>query len=143
VTGNISSDPDNHERMVRLRQAKIAGIAKDIPPVDVDDPDGDAPLLVIGWGSTEGSIKAAVQTVRANGRKVAQANLTHLNPFPANLGEVLARYPKVLVPEMTLGQLVRLLRAEYLVDARSYTKVQGLPFRTDELAAAIEGLLDA
>jgi 2-oxoglutarate ferredoxin oxidoreductase subunit alpha len=143
VTGNISYDPDNHERMVRLRQAKIAGIAKDIPPVDVDDPDGDAPLLVIGWGSTEGSIKAAVQTVRANGRKVAQANLTHLNPFPANLGEVLARYPKVLVPEMNLGQLVRLLRAEYLVDARSYPTYQGLPYRTYVRAAAIEGLLDA
>jgi 2-oxoglutarate ferredoxin oxidoreductase subunit alpha len=143
VTGNISYDPDNHERMVRLRQAKIAGIAKDIPPVAVDDPTGDADVLVVGWGSTEGSIKAAIQTLRQAGRKVAQAHLTHLNPFPANLGEVLASYPKVLVPEMNLGQLVRLLRAEYLVDARSYTKVQGLPFRTDELAAAIEGLLDA
>jgi 2-oxoglutarate ferredoxin oxidoreductase subunit alpha len=143
VTGNISYDPDNHERMVRLRQAKIAGIAKDIPPVAVDDPTGDADVLVVGWGSTEGSIKAAIQTLRQAGRKVAQAHLAHLNPFPANLGEVLASYPKVLVPEMNLGQLVRLLRAEYLVDARSYTKVQGLPFRTDELAAAIEGLLDA
>jgi 2-oxoglutarate/2-oxoacid ferredoxin oxidoreductase subunit alpha len=142
VTGNISYDPANHERMVRIRQAKIAGIAKDIPPVIVDDPDGDADTLVIGWGSTEGSIRAAVLDLRAAGRKVAQANLVHLNPFPPNLGEVLARYRKVLVPEMNLGQLVRLLRAEFLVDARSYTKVQGLPFRTDELAAAIQGLLD-
>jgi 2-oxoglutarate/2-oxoacid ferredoxin oxidoreductase subunit alpha len=142
VTGNISYDPANHERMVRIRQAKIAGIAKDIPPVIVDDPDGDADTLVIGWGSTEGSIRAAVLDVRATGRKVAQANIVHLNPFPANLGEVLGRYRKILVPEMNLGQLVRLLRAEYLVDARSYTKVQGLPFRTDELASAIEGLID-
>ncbi|HVF33253.1 MAG TPA: 2-oxoacid:acceptor oxidoreductase subunit alpha [Acidimicrobiales bacterium] len=143
VTGNISYDPDNHERMVRLRQAKVAGIARDIPLVEVDDPDGDATTLVIGWGSTEGSIRAAVLDLRRAGRQIAQAHLTHLNPFPPNLGEILGRYPKILVPEMNLGQLVRLLRAEYLVDARSYTKVQGLPFRTDELAAAIEGLLDA
>jgi 2-oxoglutarate ferredoxin oxidoreductase subunit alpha len=142
VTGNISYDPDNHERMVRLRQAKIAGIANDIPPLSVDDPTGDADTLVIGWGSTEGSIKAAVLALRARGRKVAQANVVHLHPFPSNLGEVLARYPKVLVPEMNLGQLVRLLRAEYLVDARSYTKVKGLPFRTDELEAAIGALID-
>jgi 2-oxoglutarate/2-oxoacid ferredoxin oxidoreductase subunit alpha len=141
VTGNISYDPDNHERMVRLRQAKIAGIAKDIPLVEVDDPDGDATTLVVGWGSTEGSIRAAVLDLRRQGRKVAQAHVTHLNPFPPNLGDVLRRYPKILVPEMNLGQLVRLLRAEYLVDARSYTKVQGLPFRTDELAHAIEGLI--
>ncbi len=142
VTGNISYDPDNHERMVHLRQAKIAGIAKDIPPVVVDDPTGDADTLVIGWGSTEGSIKAATLMVRAEGRAVAQANLIHLNPFPSNLGEVLARYPKVLVPELNLGQLVRMLRAEYLVDAKSFTKVKGLPFRTDELAAAITATLD-
>ena len=142
VTGNISYDPANHERMTRLRQAKIAGIARDIPLVEVDDPTGDAETLVIGWGSTEGTIKAAVRGLRAKGRKVAQANVVHLNPFPPNLGEVLARYPKILVPEMNLGQLVKLLRAEYLVNARSYTKVQGLPFRTDELEAAIGALID-
>ena len=142
VTGNISYDPANHERMTRLRQAKIAGIAKDIPLVEVDDPTGDATTLVIGWGSTEGSIKAAVRSLRAKGRSVAQANIVHLHPFPPNLGEVLARYPKILVPEMNLGQLVKLLRAEFLVDARSYTKVQGLPFRTDELEAAIGALID-
>ncbi len=142
VTGNISYDPANHERMMHLRQAKIANIASDIPLVGVDDPTGDATTLVIGWGSTEGAIRASVRALRVKGRKVAQANLTHLNPFPPNLGEVLARYPKVLVPEMNLGQLVRLLRAEYLVDARSYTKVQGLPFRTDELEAAIGALID-
>ncbi len=142
VTGNISYDPENHERMVRLRQAKIAGIAHDIPLVTVDDPSGAAETLVVGWGSTEGAIRAASLMVRSTGRKVAQLHLTHLNPFPSNLGVVLAQYPKVLVPEMNLGQLVRLLRAEFLVDARSYTKVQGLPFRTDELAAAMEALID-
>ncbi len=142
VTGNISYDPANHERMVHLRQAKIANIASDIPLLRVDDPTGDATTLVLGWGSTEGAIRASVLALRVKGRTVAQANLTHLNPFPPNLGEVLANYPKVLVPELNLGQLVRLVRAEYLVDARSYTKVQGLPFRTDELEAAIGALID-
>jgi 2-oxoglutarate ferredoxin oxidoreductase subunit alpha len=142
VTGNISYDPANHERMVRLRQAKIDGIAKDIPLVEVDDPTGNAETLVIGWGSTEGSIIAAVRGLRAKGRTVAQAHIRHLNPFPSNLGEVLRRYPKILVPEMNLGQLARVLRGEFLVNARSYTKVQGLPFRTDELEAAIGALID-
>ncbi|HEX7169079.1 MAG TPA: 2-oxoacid:acceptor oxidoreductase subunit alpha [Acidimicrobiales bacterium] len=142
VTGNISYEPDNHERMVRLRAAKIAGIAKDIPPIVADDPTGDADALVLGWGSTEGAIVASVRNVRARGRKVAYAHLVHLSPFPANLGEVLRRYRKILVPEMNLGQLVRLVRAEFLVDAKGYSKVQGLPFRTDELEAAIGALLD-
>ena len=113
----------------------FAGIAKDIPEVAVDDPDGDAELLVLGWGSTWGAIQAAARRVREGGGKVAHAHLVHLNPFPANLGEVLRRYPKVLVPEMNLGQLSRLVRAEYLVDAQSLTKVQGLPFRAAELEA--------
>jgi 2-oxoglutarate/2-oxoacid ferredoxin oxidoreductase subunit alpha len=142
-TGNISYDPENHERMVHLRAAKIAGIANDIPGVEVDDPTGDADTLVVGWGSTEGTIVAAVRQLRARGYKVAQTHVVHLNPFPPNLGEVLSRYPKILVPEMNLGQLSRLLRAEYLVDARSYTKVQGLPFRTDELEVAIGALIDS
>ena len=101
VTGTISYDPDNHDRMVRLRQAKIDGIAADIPPLEVDDPDGDAKVLVLGWGSTFGSIGAAVRRVRSAGGKVAQAHLRHLSPFPANLGEVLASYDKVLVPRST------------------------------------------
>jgi 2-oxoglutarate ferredoxin oxidoreductase subunit alpha len=142
VTGDISYEPANHERMTRLRAAKIAGIAKDIPAVSVDDPDGDAEILVLGWGSTEGTIVAAVRQLRAKGRKVAQAHLVHLNPFPANLGEVLQGYRKILIPEMNLGQLSRLVRAEYLVDARAFTKVQGVPFRTDELEAAIGALID-
>ena len=107
VTGNVSYDPDNHDLMVRLRAQKVAGIAADIPELEVDDPDGDAPL-VLGWGSTYGPIGAAVRRVRRTGRKVATAHLHHLNPFPRNTGEVVRRYEKVLVPEMNLGQLLKL-----------------------------------
>jgi 2-oxoglutarate/2-oxoacid ferredoxin oxidoreductase subunit alpha len=141
-TGNVNYDPENHEHMVRIRAEKVARIASDIAPVDVDGED-DADLLVLGWGSTWGSIQAAVQRVRAGGKRVAHAHLVHLNPFPQNLGEVLARYPKVLVPEMNLGQLARLVRAEYLVDAQTLGKVQGIPFRDAEIEAKILELLDA
>ena len=127
--------------MTRLRAAKIAGIANDIPPTDVDDEEG-AEVLVIGWGSTYGAIAAGVQRVRARGHKVAQAHLVHLNPFPADLGEVLSRYKKVLVPEVNLGQLSRLLRAEFLVDAISFTQVQGIPFRAAAMEAAILQQID-
>ncbi|PAU44403.1 2-oxoacid:acceptor oxidoreductase subunit alpha, partial [Streptomyces albireticuli] len=113
-TGNISYDPANHDFMVRIRQARIDGIA--VPDLDVDDPAGDARVLVLGWGSTYGPVTAAVRRLRAAGRSVAQAHLRHLNPFPKNLGEVLKRYDKVIVPEMNLGQLATLLRAKYLVD---------------------------
>ncbi|CAA9427035.1 MAG: 2-oxoglutarate/2-oxoacid ferredoxin oxidoreductase, gamma subunit / 2-oxoglutarate/2-oxoacid ferredoxin oxidoreductase, alpha subunit [uncultured Pseudonocardia sp.] len=129
--GSISYDPDNHDRMVRLRRAKIDGIP--VADVAVDDPDGDAELLVVGWGSTYGPIGAGARRVRALGHSVATAHLRHLNPLPANLGEVLRRYRRVLVPEMNLGQLSMLLRARYLVDAQSYTKVSGLPFKAEEL----------
>jgi 2-oxoglutarate/2-oxoacid ferredoxin oxidoreductase subunit alpha len=139
-TGNVSYDPDNHDLMVRLRARKVAGIAADIPELEVDDPDG-AELLVLGWGGTYGPITAAVRRVRRDGKKVAQAHLTHLNPFPRNTGEVLRRYPKVLVPEINLGQLVKLVRAEFLVDAAGYHRVSGRPFRSDELAEAIEAML--
>jgi 2-oxoglutarate ferredoxin oxidoreductase subunit alpha len=139
-TGNVNYDPANHERMTHLRAEKVAGIAKDIPDVAVDDPDG-AELLVLGWGSTWGVALQAIRQVRARGGKVAHAHLVHLNPFPPNLGDVLGRYQKVLVPEMNLGQLSRLVRAEYLVDARSLTKVQGLPFRAAEIEAAIEEMI--
>ena len=127
--------------MVRLRAAKMAGIARDIPPLEVDDPTGDAEVLVLGWGSTYGAIAAGVRRVRARGLKVAHAHLVHLNPFPANLGEVLGRYRKVLVPEVNLGQLSRLVRAEFLVDAQSLTKMQGVPFRAAEIETAILSLL--
>ena len=140
-TGNVSYDPDNHDYMVRLRARKVAGIAADIPELDVDDPDGDASLLVVGWGGTYGPITAACRRVRREGGRVAQAHFTHLNPFPRNTAEILRRYDKVLVPEMNLGQLLKLIRAEFLVDAIGYNRVRGLPFRSDELADAITALL--
>lgn len=139
-TGAISYDTDNHDRMVRLRQAKIDGIAKSIPPTEVDDPTGDAKVLVIGWGSSYGPIGAACREVRRSGAAVAQAHLRHLNPFPSDLGDVLARYDKVLVPEMNSGQLRTLLRAKYLVDAVGLNRLRGLPLHIDELVAAITGL---
>jgi len=138
-TGNISYDPDNHDRMVRLRAAKVAGIAADIAPLEVDGQEG-ARLLVLGWGSTYGPIGAAIRRVRADGGKVAQAHLRHLNPFPANLGEVLRRYDRVLIPEMNLGQLRMLVRSQFLVDAIGFNRVRGLPFKAAELADAITGL---
>jgi 2-oxoglutarate ferredoxin oxidoreductase subunit alpha len=139
--GTISYDPDNHDLMVRTRQAKIDGIAASIPPLEVDDPAGDAKVLVLGWGSTYGSIGAAVRRARRAGHAVAQAHLRHLNPFPANLGEVLRRYDKVLVPEINLGQLALLLRGRFLADVISYNRVRGLPFRAAELAEAIEEVI--
>ena len=141
ITGTISYDPDNHDRMVRLRQAKIDGIAADIPPLDVDDPDGAARVLVLGWGSTFGSIGAAVRRVRQAGHDVAQAHLRHLNPFPPNLPDVLRRYDQVLVPEINLGQLALLLRGRFLVDVISYNQVRGLPFQAAELAGVIEDVI--
>ncbi|GAA2212655.1 2-oxoacid:acceptor oxidoreductase subunit alpha [Nonomuraea monospora] len=140
-TGNISYDPNNHDLMVRTRAAKIAGI--DVPDLDVDDPDGDASVLVLGWGSTYGPIAAAVRRIRRNGGKVAQAHLRHLNPLPANTGEVLKRYDKVLLPEINLGQLALLLRARYLVDIISYNRVRGLPFKAEELAGVIQDVIDS
>jgi 2-oxoglutarate ferredoxin oxidoreductase subunit alpha len=141
VTGTISYDPDNHDKMVRLRQAKIDGIAADIPPVAVDDPGGNARVLVLGWGSTYGSIGAAVRRVRLAGGSIAQAHLRHLSPLPANLGEVLHSYDRVLVPEINLGQLALLLRGRYLVDVVSYNRVRGLPFKAAELAEVIQDVI--
>ena len=139
--GTISYDPDNHHKMVRLRQAKIDGIAADIPPLEVDDPDGDARVLVLGWGSTFGSIGAAVRRVRLAGGSVAQAHLRHLSPFPANLGDVLKQYDKVLVPEINTGQLALVLRGRYLIDVISYNRVRGLPFRAAELCGVIQDVI--
>lgn len=141
-TGNVSYDPVNHDRMVRLRAAKIAGIARDMPPVEVDDP-GRARVLLLGWGSTYGALAGAVRRIRARGLEVAHAQLLHLNPFPSNLGEVLRSYESVLVPETNLGQLVRLVRAEYLVGAVSLTKVHGTPFKVGEIEKAVVDLLAA
>ena len=137
VTGHISYDPDNHDKMVRLRQAKIDGIADTIPDLEVDDPSGQARVLALGWGSTYGPIAAATRLVRATGVPVAQAHLRHLNPFPSNLGEVLRSYDTVVVPEMNLGQLALLLRGRYLVDVQSHTAVRGLPFPASDLAEVL------
>jgi 2-oxoglutarate/2-oxoacid ferredoxin oxidoreductase subunit alpha len=142
LTGNISYDAENHEHMTHLRDQKVAGIADDIPLLDVEDPDGDAELLVLGWGSSLGTIRAAARRVRAQGRKVATAHLRHLNPFPANTGDVVKAYPKVLIPEMNLGQLAMLIRARFLVDARTFSKVQGIPISAEDLEQEIVSVLD-
>ncbi|MCA1830693.1 MAG: 2-oxoglutarate ferredoxin oxidoreductase subunit alpha, partial [Actinobacteria bacterium] len=136
-TGNVSYDPANHDYMSRIRAAKIAKIAEDIPELIVDDPDGDAELLVLGWGSTYGPIKAACAKVRAAGKKVAHAQLMHVNPLPRNTGETLKSYARVLIPENNLGQLLKMVRAEFLVDAKGYNKMTGLPFRASELETEI------
>ncbi|MEV5746451.1 2-oxoacid:acceptor oxidoreductase subunit alpha [Actinoallomurus sp. NPDC052308] len=142
-SGNISYDPDNHDLMVRLRQAKIDGIARDIAPLAVDDPTGDARVLVLGWGGTYGAITAAVRRVRNSGSEVAQAHLRHLNPFPANLEEVLRSYDKVIVPEINLGQLALILRGRFLVDVIGYNRVRGLPFKAEELADVIRDVINS
>ena len=139
-SGDISYTGPNHDLMVRLRQAKIDGIA--VADLEVDDPTGDAEVLILGWGSSFGPIGEACRRARRNGQKVAHAQLRHLNPLPANLGEVLRRYPKVVLPEMNLGQLALLLRGRYLVDIQSVTKVEGMAFRADELEAVIDAALD-
>ncbi|PVG82537.1 2-oxoglutarate ferredoxin oxidoreductase subunit alpha [Nocardioides gansuensis] len=139
--GNISYDPANHDFMVRTRQAKVDRIAEALPPLEVDDPSGQAKVLVLGWGSTYGPIGAGVRRVRKAGYHVAQTHLRHLNPFPRDLGDILSRYDKVLVPEMNLGQLSLLLRAKYLVDVVGYNEVRGLPLKAAVLADVIGGLV--
>nr|WP_240757734.1 2-oxoacid:acceptor oxidoreductase subunit alpha [Nakamurella flava] len=139
-TGDISYDPANHDFMVRTRAAKVAGI--DVPDLQVDDPSGDADILVLGWGSTFGPITGAVRNLRAAGLPVAQAHLRHLNPMPANTVEVLRSYRKVIVPEMNLGQLALLLRGLYLVDAIAVNQVRGLPFRVADLEAAVRSVAE-
>ena len=145
-TGEVSYDPANHEQMVRTRHAKINGIVQDIPDLTVDDPADSkgrhARVLVLGWGSTYGPIVAAARRVRKTGRLIAYTHLRHLNPFPANLGEILRSYERVIVPEMNLGQLALLLRAKYLVDVHSYSRVRGLPISLSELARDLETEID-
>ncbi len=139
-SGNISYEPKNHDLMVRLRHAKVAGI--EVPDLEVDDPSGDAELLLLGWGSSYGPIGEACRRARRKGIKVAHAQLRNLNPFPANLGEVLGRYSHVVVPEMNLGQLALLLRGKYLIDIQSVTKVEGMAFLADEVEGIIDSALD-
>jgi 2-oxoglutarate ferredoxin oxidoreductase subunit alpha len=133
TTGNISYDAENHEKATLLRAAKVAQIAEEVPELEVDDPGGDAELLVLGWGSTYGAIRDAVQRARSAGYKVAAAHLFHLNPLPRNIGEVVRRYPKVLIPELNTGQLLKIIRAEFLVPVEGFHKVQGVPIFSEEL----------
>jgi 2-oxoglutarate ferredoxin oxidoreductase subunit alpha len=141
VTGNINYDPLNHERMVRLRAAKVEAVADDIPDaVPAGDQSGD--LLIVAWGSTHGPITAALKTARDKGQSVGHVHLRHLNPLPRNLGDVLKRYKHVLVPEMNMGQLVMILRAKFLVDAQGYNKIQGKPFKQSEIEQKIDEVLE-
>jgi len=140
VTGNVNYEPLNHEKMVRLRAAKVEAIVQDVPDVvPAGSPDGD--LLIVGWGSTYGAITAAIKARPADGYRIGHVHLRHLNPLPRNLGEVMERYQKVLVPEMNMGQLVMVLRAKYLVDAEGYNKIQGQPFKQSEIENKIEEVL--
>ncbi|MGB8521532.1 MAG: 2-oxoacid:acceptor oxidoreductase subunit alpha [Candidatus Acidiferrales bacterium] len=141
VTGNINYEPLNHEHMVRTRAEKVEGIAQDIPEIVPEgDPSGD--LLIVAWGSTAGPITAAMKPMREKGHRIGHVHLRYLNPLPRNLGDILKRYKKVLVPEMNMGQLSMILRAKFLVDAESYGKIQGKPFKQSEIEAKIEELLD-
>lgn len=141
LTGNISYAPANHEQMVRVRHQKVTRITQEIPPTKVHGPERGK-LLVLGWGSTYGAIAAAVEDAQAQGHTVAHAHLRHLNPLPADLGDVLSRYDRVLVPEMNMGQLLKLVRAEYLIDAIGLNKIQGRPFKVSEVATRIARLLE-
>jgi 2-oxoglutarate/2-oxoacid ferredoxin oxidoreductase subunit alpha len=142
-SGEISYDPANHQRMTEIRAGKVAGIANELPQLEVHGDVDDAEVLIVGWGSTWGAITHAMNRARAQGSRIAHVHLRHLNPFPPNLGEILHRYPKVLVPEMNLGQLSTLLRATFLVDAISLAKVAGQPFTAAELDIEIEKALTA
>lgn len=140
VSGNVSYDPANHQLMTDTRAWKVANIANDIPPVEVEG-DEDAELLVLGWGSTYGANRAAARRARLEGKKVATAHLRYLNPLPLNLGEVLSRYPKILIPELNTGQLLKVIRSEFLIDATGLNKVAGEPFKVAEIAAKILEML--
>jgi 2-oxoglutarate ferredoxin oxidoreductase subunit alpha len=140
VTGNISYDPDNHERMVRLRAAKVNKIAQDIPPLEILG-EKKGKVLVVGWGGTYGAITAAVQNLQKAGKSVSSVHLRHLNPLPPDLGDIMAGYEHVLVPELNMGQLLKVLRAKYLVPATGLNKIKGQPFKVAEVEAAVDALL--
>jgi 2-oxoglutarate ferredoxin oxidoreductase subunit alpha len=139
-SGNVNYEPLNHEKMVRLRAAKVEAVVQDVPDaIAAGDPDGE--LLLVGWGSTYGSITAALRAQRLKGRRIGHVHLRHLHPLPRNLGDVMKRYRKVVVPEMNMGQLLWVLRAKYLVDAEGFNKIQGKPFKQAEIEAKIEEVL--
>jgi 2-oxoglutarate ferredoxin oxidoreductase subunit alpha len=140
VTGNVNYEPLNHEHMVRTRAEKVEAIVQEVPDV-VPEGDASGDLLIVAWGSTQGPITAALKTQREKGYRIGHVHLRYLNPLPKNLGDVLKRYDKVLVPEMNMGQLVMILRAKYLVDAQGYNKIQGKPFKQIEIERKIEEIL--
>jgi 2-oxoglutarate/2-oxoacid ferredoxin oxidoreductase subunit alpha len=142
-SGHISYSPDNHERMTRVRAAKIAGIANDVPEQRIEVGEDRGKLLVLGWGSTYGAIREAVERCRARGLDVSHAHVRYMNPFPRNLGELLSRFDHVLVPELNLGQLVKLIRSQYLIPAQSFPKVQGQPFKISEIEERIRKALES
>jgi 2-oxoglutarate ferredoxin oxidoreductase subunit alpha len=139
-TGNVSYDPDSSERMIQLRAEKVARIAAEIPPIEIDGAESGQ-LLVVGWGGTFGAITSAVEAARRDGKAVSSIQLRHLNPFPPNLESILRRFDKILVPELNQGQLVRLLRSEFMVPAIGMNKVRGQPFLVEEICARIDDLL--
>jgi 2-oxoglutarate ferredoxin oxidoreductase subunit alpha len=139
-TGNVSYDPDNNEQMIRLRAEKVARISAEIPPIEIDGPESGE-LLIVGWGGTFGAITSAVEAARLEGKTVSSIHLRHLNPFPSNLESILRRFHKILVPELNQGQLVRLLRSEFMVPAIGMNKVRGQPFLIEEICTRIGELL--
>jgi 2-oxoglutarate ferredoxin oxidoreductase subunit alpha len=142
LSGNVSYDPANHEEMIQLRARKVAGMVQDVPDLQIEGP-ADAELLILGWGSTYGAIASACESLRnTEGLSVANAHLRYLNPFPANLGKILESFDQVLVPEMNLGQLRRLLRAEYLKPVMGLSKVQGKPFKVEEIVEKARAILE-
>jgi len=141
VTGNVSYDQDNHQHMVKTRQAKVDKIADYIPLQTLDSGPQKGKVLVLGWGSTYGAIKSAVAELQAEGKAVSHAHLRYVRPFPRNLGEIIKNFDKVLIPEINNGQLVRIIRDEFLVDAKGYNKIMGVPITKSELVDAIEAML--
>jgi 2-oxoglutarate ferredoxin oxidoreductase subunit alpha len=142
-SGNISYDPDNHDKMCRTRAAKIAGIANYIPEQSMDVGPKSGKLLVLGWGSTYGAIRSAVERCRERGLEVSHAHLRYINPLPRNLGDIIAGFDRVLIPELNLGQLVKLIRAEFLIPAETYSKCEGQPFRIDEIENRIRQMMES
>ena len=142
ITGNISYDPENHQLMVKIRQEKIDKIANYIPEQKLDSGEAKGKVLIIGWGSTYGSIKSACRELQANGASVSHLQLRYIRPFPKNLGDIIKNFDKVLIPELNNGQLVKIIRDEFLVDAKAYNKIMGIPFTRTELVVEIKKMLD-
>jgi 2-oxoglutarate/2-oxoacid ferredoxin oxidoreductase subunit alpha len=142
ITGNVSYDPDNHQHMVNTREAKVQKIADYIPLQKIDSGADKGKVLVVGWGSTYGVIKSAVQEMISQGHAVSHAHIRYLKPFPKNLGDILKNFDKVLIPEINSGQLIKIIRDQFLVDAKGFNKVMGIPITKAELVEAIENVMN-